>query len=158
MAKDLTKYHPRPCEDCGHRDMHGEVAGCIAVIGTNPDQWCPCNTYASPRDRAQTAREARLAADQGMDAAQASHAMTVSPEGPEWTAKAKARLDALLDSGREFTAEDVTDAVGVAPSPSAIGGLFNTKAFKSRAVMVRIDTATRKEAHGRPLRVWQAKP
>lgn len=27
MPKDLTKFHPQPCANCGHRDMHGEVAG-----------------------------------------------------------------------------------------------------------------------------------
>lgn len=48
MPKDLSKFHPQPCAECGHRDMHGEVAGCIAVASTNPDTWCPCDTYVPP--------------------------------------------------------------------------------------------------------------
>lgn len=153
MGKNLNRYHPQPCANCGHQDMHGEVAGCIALASTNPDRWCDCAAYVSPRDREQTAREGRLAAQEGMDAADASHAMTVSPEGPEWRAKAQERMDALIARGTDFTAEDVTDVVGVAPSPSAIGSLF--KANAKRMTQVGWTTATRKVAHGRPLRVWK---
>jgi hypothetical protein len=157
MGSNLTNYHRKPCANCGHRDMHGEVSGCIALKSTNPDAWCDCEGYVEPRNRRQDAREGQRRAQEGIDNANASYAMT-SPDGETWKVNARQRIDALLASGNEFTAEDVTDAVGVAPSPSAIGGLFRAKEFKDRAVLVRIDTATRAVAHGRPLRVWKAKP
>lgn len=154
---DLSKFHRKPCANCDHRDMHGEVSGCIALKSTNPDTWCDCAAYVEPRNRAQTAQEGRQRADQGIAQAEGSYAMTRTADGQEWTENARARMDALIASGREFTAEDVTDAVGVAPSPSAIGGLFRAKAFKDQVDLVRIDTATRAEAHGRPIRVYRAK-
>lgn len=48
MAKNMTKFHKDPCANCGHQDMHGEVAGCIAVTSTNPDRWCDCEKYVAP--------------------------------------------------------------------------------------------------------------
>jgi len=156
MPKDLTKYHPQACANCGHRDMHGEVAGCIAVTRTNPDAWCDCTTYVSPRDRAETARQGRQAAQEGMDAADASYAMTVNPDGAAWREAAQERLDVLIERGTDFTAEDVTDVVGVAPSPNAIGSLF--RSAKGRMEAAGFTTATRAEAHGRALRVWRGKP
>lgn len=154
---NIENYHRQPCANCGHRDLHGDVSGCVGMTSRNPDRWCTCEAYVAPRDRAQTAREGRQAATDGIAAAEGSYAMSSSADGREWTEKARARLDDLIAAGREFTAEDVTDTVGVAPSPSAIGGLFRAKAFKTRVDLVRIDTATRREAHGRPLRVWKAK-
>lgn len=50
MAKDLSKFYRQPCADCGHTDMHGEVAGCIALASRNPDRWCPCDTYKAPAE------------------------------------------------------------------------------------------------------------
>lgn len=153
MAKPA---HPKPCQNCNHQDLHGEVSGCIAVVATKPrTAWCPCDTYVSPRNKAETAREGRQAAAQGMEAAQAGHAMTRTLEGPEWRTKAEARLSALIARGTDFTAEDVTDVVGAAPSPSAIGGLFRGR--KADMVAVGFTTATRAEAHGRALRVWKGK-
>lgn len=144
----IANYHRKPCEKCGHKDMHGEVSGCVHMEGGS---WCDCTTYVEP------GTEGRRRAQEGIDQAQGSYAMTRTQDGQEWADNARARIDALLATGGEFTAEDVTSAVGVAPSPSAIGGLFRAKAFKDRAVLVRIDTADRPEAHGRPLRVWKAK-
>lgn len=158
MPKNLNKFHPQPCANCGHRDMHGEVAGCIAQTRDEPPYaWCDCTTYVSPRDRAKDAQDGVNRALEGIARAEGSYAMSVTQDGREWTDNARARLDALIDGGQEFTAEDVTDVVGVAPSPSAIGGLFRAKAFRERVDLVRIDTATRAVAHGRPLRVWKAK-
>lgn len=147
------KTHPQPCVNCGHTDLHGEVAGCIAVIRTNPDAWCPCDEYVSPRDRARDQAQGVQEGRAGADAALHGHAMTY--DSTEWRARAEARMEALIERGTDFTAEDVTDVVGVAPSPNAIGGLFLS--FKSRLTTVGYVTATRPEAHGRALRVWKAK-
>lgn len=154
MGKDLTKYHPQPCADCGHQDMHGEVAGCIALATTNPDTWCDCGAYVSPRDRARDTAEGIQRGTQGADAALHGHALTY--DSTEWRTKAEARLDALIERGTDFTAEDVTDVVGAAPSPNAIGGLF--KAHKARMAAVGWTTASRPQAHGRGLRVWKGIP
>lgn len=55
MAKNLSNHHKNPCANCGHRDMHGEVAGCIALASTNPERWCDCTEYVDPQP-AQVAR------------------------------------------------------------------------------------------------------
>lgn len=153
-------YHSKPCQNCGHQDMHGEVAGCIAMVSTWPDRWCDCTAYVAPptaRDRARDTQEGRRRAAEGIAQAEGSYAMSVSEDGRDWTDRAWERVDALLDQGVEFTADDVTDVVGVAPSPSAIGGLFRAKRFKDRAEFVRFGESSRAVAHGRPLRVWKAK-
>lgn len=154
MPKDLSKFHPQPCAECGHRDMHGEVAGCIAVASTNPDTWCDCDAYVSPRDRAQGRAQGIQEGIQGGDAALHGHALTYDPT--DWRAKAEARMEDLIGQGIAFTAEDVTDVVGVAPSPSAIGGLF--RGYKGRMDAVGYVVASRPEAHGRALRVWKGRP
>lgn len=147
-------YHPKPCANCGHQDMHGEVAGCIAVIRTQPETWCDCDAYVSPRDRARDTAQGVQEGIQGGDAALHGHALTY--DTTDWRAKAEARLEDLIERGTDFTAEDVTDVVGVAPSPNAIGGLF--RGYKGRMKAVGFTTASRPEAHGRALRVWQGLP
>lgn len=159
MAAAIKTYHfhARPCATCGHDTRHSEIAGCTQDLEFG--KWCDCPAYVdpAPRNRTADAAQGRALAEAGVEAAQSSYAMTVTQDGREWTANAQARIQELIDSGAEFTAEDVTDTVGVAPSPSAIGGLFRAKAFKAQVDLVRIDTATRKVAHGRPLRVWKRK-
>lgn len=156
MSKNLQKYHPKPCANCGHREMHGEVAGCIASTGNN--SWCDCDTYVSPRERAKDAREGARLAQEGAEAAGASYAMTVNPDGPAWRTAAEARMETLIATGQEFTAEDVTDVVGSAPSPNAIGSLFKAKEFRDRMAFVTYRKATRPQAHSRALAVWKGVP
>lgn len=48
MAKNPNRFHKAPCANCGHQDMHGEVAGCIAVKSMSPDVWCDCTAYVEP--------------------------------------------------------------------------------------------------------------
>lgn len=50
MAKNLDLYYPKPCANCGHRNLHGDISGCIAnkaESGQRPD-WCDCTTYVEP--------------------------------------------------------------------------------------------------------------
>lgn len=151
---NLDTYHPQPCANCDHRAMHGGIGGCIAVTSTNPDRWCDCDAYVHPRDRARDQAAGAQAGTDGADAALHGHALTHDPT--EWRSKADARMAYLIAQGGTFTAEDITDAVGVAPSPNAIGGLF--KANKARLEPAGFTTATRPEAHGRALRVWRGRP
>lgn len=44
---NLARFHKAPCANCGHRDKHSDVSGCIHV-DTNPERWCDCETYAAP--------------------------------------------------------------------------------------------------------------
>lgn len=47
MPKDnITKFHRRPCGNCGHTDMHGEVSGCVNM--PTPASWCDCGAYVEP--------------------------------------------------------------------------------------------------------------
>lgn len=48
MSENLSHFHPKPCVTCGHRDMHGDVAGCIGMTSTNPERWCDCTSYDPP--------------------------------------------------------------------------------------------------------------
>lgn len=155
MAKNnVDNFHAKPCAECGHRTLHGTVSGCAqntAELGQAPS-WCPCRKYVEPtRDRAAGRAEGVALGRAGADAALHGYAMN---DG-DWRAAAEHRLDELIASGVVFTAEDVTDKVGVAPSPNAIGGLFQGR--KRDMVLVGFTTATRPEAHGRALRTWQGR-
>lgn len=56
MAKIKPLHHAHPCANCGHQDMHGEVAGCIAVTSAQgaPPSWCDCTEYVAPPSAAST--------------------------------------------------------------------------------------------------------
>lgn len=45
--------HAKPCQNCGHQDLHGEVSGCIAVTSEPSARttWCDCLEYAPPTAR-----------------------------------------------------------------------------------------------------------
>lgn len=157
MATNLDNYYPKPCANCGHRAKHGEVSGCIANTAElgQPAAWCPCDEYVAPgRNRAADQAEGVRLGREGADAALHGYAVTVADQD-DWRTKADARLDELIAKGETFTSEDVVDAVGPAPSRNAIGGLFQSR--KGEMAQVGWTTATRPEAHGRGLRVWQAK-
>lgn len=154
MATKIDTHHKNPCADCGHRDLHGEVNGCVANTAAlgEPAAWCPCREYAQVmRDREADQAEGIRRGREGADAALHGYAMN---DGT-WRAAAEIRLAELIGAGVVFTSEDVIDKVGPAPSPNAIGGLFNS--WKSRMVQVGFTTATRKEAHGRALRTWRGR-
>jgi hypothetical protein len=42
---NIETFHRQPCATCNHRDMHGEVSGCVHVEGT---AWCDCTEYTAP--------------------------------------------------------------------------------------------------------------
>lgn len=77
MAKSKNG-HAQPCQNCGHTDMHGEVAGCIAVT-SGPQQrttWCDCDAYVAP-PTAKAATVARTIPSRNTDPS-TSHAAEVS--------------------------------------------------------------------------------
>lgn len=48
MPKDkIAEHHAKPCETCGHRDLHGEVSGCVRAdaLPGGRTQFCPCTHY-----------------------------------------------------------------------------------------------------------------
>lgn len=137
--------HAIPCAACGHTDYHSQMVGCLA------DE-CTCETYTL-RDRAADTAEGKRRGEEGGELALSGHAMTVSPEGNAWREKAEKRLAELIASGEVFTADDLTDAIGPAPSRNAIGGLFLSR--KSEMTTVGFTTSSRPEGHGRALRQWQ---
>lgn len=149
--------HPKPCATCGHQSLHGEVSGCVAPVSEVGERvrWCDCTEYVNPRDRRADRAEGVQRGADGAEAAATGHAMTYDPD--DWREAADARLDVLINRGTDFTAEDITDVVGVAPSPNAIGALFRTSNFRSRAEQVSVVLASRPAARGRMLRVWRGK-
>lgn len=140
----MTKYHDQPCTNCGHDDRHSTIAGCTADMGKG---YCPCVAYAR---RYEGAAEGQRRADEGAQAALNSGGFTMS----DWRIKAAQALEGLVSSRREFTAEDVTAQAGVAPSPTAIGGMIRGLAQSGRIRAVGYTRATRREAHARPVRIW----
>lgn len=152
----MATHHPIGCVTCGHRDMHSTITGCTHVLDASRNSWCPCETYVQPdtrsaRQKAQDTAQGVSLGEQGAQAALDSNATTMAL----WRPKAREVLDDLVKSGRTFTSDDVVDKAGVAPSPSAIGGLFMTAARDGRIRAVGFVTSTRVEAHGRPIRQWQ---
>lgn len=150
------KAHPTPCVTCGHDSLHGEVSGCVSMR-TDPSKtgkWCDCTQYVPTRNQVAGLRAGRAAAAEGMAAAADGFAMT--HDTTAWRPRAQARLDELIAKRADFTAEDVTDVVGPAPSPNAIGSLF--RGARDRMEVGGFTVASRPEARGRALRVWTGKP
>lgn len=158
MPKDLTKFHPQPCTTCGHRDMHGEVSGCIAVTSPlgSPAAWCPCTAYASPRPTPATQARARNTDPETSHAAAAS--LTV-----DTLRASQAAVLAALNSTGPMTdvslVEWYTEAAKVDPdyprqSPS---GIRSRRAELTAGGLVE-DTGQRVRLEsGRQAIVWQAK-
>lgn len=92
---------------------------------------------------------------EGGDAALHGYALTVTEKGRLWRMMADGMLDRLIQLGEPFTSEDIINVIGPAPSHNAIGGLIQGR--KKELEMVGFTIATRKEAHGRALRIWKAK-
>jgi hypothetical protein len=44
---DLSRFHSKPCANCGHRDKHSSVSGCIDY-DADKGAWCPCTEYVAP--------------------------------------------------------------------------------------------------------------
>lgn len=105
--------------------------------------------------RAEEQAEGIQLGEEGGQAALHGYALTVAEEGRQWRILADLTLDALIRDGAPFTSEDVVHVIGPAPSRNAIGGLFAGR--KKEIKVVGTTLATRKEAHGRILRVWQSK-
>lgn len=73
-----------------------------------------------------------------------------------WRAIAQKTIEDLAATGREFDAETVRDLIGgPTGSPSAIGALFRRAAREGLITHAGWRTASRPEAHCRPLRTWR---
>lgn len=73
-----------------------------------------------------------------------------------WRLSAEATLADLAARGVDFTAENVTAVCGDPPGHhNAVGGLFIAASKRGEIVAVGYRPASRREAHGRILRVWR---
>lgn len=103
------------------------------------DLW---NTFAGP--------------DDGLAERDAGAANALLSAHTSWRLAAESTLARLAASAREFTAEDVTAVCGEPPGHhNAVGGLFIGAAKRKQIKAVGYRPATRREAHGRILRVWR---
>jgi hypothetical protein len=70
--------HKHPCQNCGHKDLHGEVSGCIALVSPQGARaaWCDCEAYVTPPS-AKAAKVARTIPSRTSDPG-TSHAAEVS--------------------------------------------------------------------------------
>lgn len=83
--------------------------------------------------------------------------MTEQPLAP-WSVLAMQALRRLARTGRRFTSEDVTGAVGQPPSSGAVGALLNTAQQQGWLVRVGYTKAVRPNQHGAMISEWQAVP
>ena len=72
----------------------------------------------------------------------------------EWANAAELVLDELIESGREFTSEDVRLITGPAPSNGSFGGLFLRAAKAGRIPCVGYERSKRPARHAGLLRAW----
>lgn len=78
-------------------------------------------------------------------------------DADDWSSAAWDAIVRLAYSGREFTADDVTQAIGAAPSPGAAGAVFRAAARTRLIVAVGVRTSSRLQRHGGLLRVWRGR-
>jgi hypothetical protein len=95
--------------------------------------------------RAQLATNAR---DQG--------AAVAAWSDQDWQRRATNVLDALIESGVVFTAQDVRDVVGPPGSPGSLGALFLRAARDKRIVGLGFETSRPQSRHGGLVRRWKA--
>lgn len=137
---NLNQFHRQPCANCGHRDMHGEVAGCIALASTNPDRWCPCDTYVEPAKP----KAARVIPSRNTD------------PGTSHQAAAAVIITAKNQRGRLLAAwgrlEDATDeeAMEAAEGVSAVSEYAKRSSELREAGLIEVTGETRKGGAGTP--------
>lgn len=74
----------------------------------------------------------------------------------DWIKLAVAKIIELARTGRPFTSEDVTDAIGLpGGSNKAVGAAFNQVAKTKQIIKVGDRPAARPTSHRRSLAVWQ---
>jgi hypothetical protein len=76
----------------------------------------------------------------------------------EWAERADRFLKTLAVSGYDFTAEDVSEEVGLPPHPNAMGGVFLRASKKGLIVPTgTVVRAERDARHASMLRVWRGR-
>lgn len=154
---------------CDHApDDHSSLAGCLASSG---ESYCTCTagpvavtlkaeaiaqeaaTAPVHASRAQTLTEGRRRRDEG---AQAAGSGLPGHVESEWRRKADTALADLIASGLQFTADDLTEKVGMPPKPNMLGGVFVGARQSGQIKAVGYAQATRAASHARVVRVWVA--
>jgi hypothetical protein len=77
-----------------------------------------------------------------------------APGADEWAAAAFREIARLASTGREFGADDVTSAIGSAPSPGAAGAVFRGAARSRLIIAVGFRISRRLQRHGGLQRTW----
>lgn len=103
------------------------------------------------RDRDDEQREGRRLRIVGTEQAKA-HSLTWHEQAVLWIENRRV--------GRQFTSEDLTDAIGLprrvgTNRNNAVGAAMQTASGRRIIKRVGYTTATRKESHGRALTVWE---
>jgi len=83
--------------------------------------------------------------------------ITEPPVAP-WGVLAMLQLKLLARSGRRFTSEDVTGAVGQPPSSGAVGAILNSASQQGWIARVGYTKAARANQHSAMISEWQGNP
>ena len=93
--------------------------------------------------------------DQMIEAARSSGEQAArSGIADDWSDAAWREIHRLAQTGRQFSADDVTSAIGSAPSPGACGAVFRAAAGTGLIVCVGVQTSKRIQRHGGIQRLW----
>lgn len=145
------------CPSCTHNvNDHAGLAGCLMVTD---GAYCACTMTAAAilaqgsqapgvRDQAADLTKGRALAEQGTERVLAPQAMDA------WRERAYAWIDSEASKGHAITSTELTDAIGMAPSPNAVGAVFRVKAKAGVIVGGGYVQSTRPSCHGAVVRVW----
>ena len=73
-----------------------------------------------------------------------------------WTVVADQALADLIAARAPFTAEAIRERAGTPPSRGALGAIILAAARRGEIVRIGYAKATRRQAHARPIAVWEA--
>lgn len=111
------------------------------------------SAFFKQRKGAEMSAEGRALAEAGMQMALFAK--------PEWKLRAEATILELAQSGKPFTADDVTERVGLPTSykgmnaNNAVGAAISAAARRKQIMPIGYTTANRVSSHSRVLRIWR---
>lgn len=73
----------------------------------------------------------------------------------DWSDAAWHAIVRFAYTGRQFSADDITEAIGPAPSPGAMGAVFRAAARTRLIVAVGVRASRRVQRHGGLQRTWR---
>lgn len=95
------------------------------------------------------------ASNDGREAGRVASELAHMAADPEWAEKAWAWIVRKAEAGEMFTADNLVEAVGMPDAHrNAVGGLIRRASTSKLIQSVGTTQSTRKETHGRLVRVW----